>query len=134
MSSTGERRIVEAEQFVVRDKNNVIRATLGCQNAWESPMLNLYDEKGIQRMCIELIDGYPAMRFMMASGNPLFSFGKTRNGSPIIGVGRNDATPAVLIIAEEGKDVKIGVCRSDGEPVWLKISDIPSDDDPPNEW
>jgi hypothetical protein len=31
--------------------------------------------------------------------------------------------PTLRIITEDGKDVQVALCRSDGEPAWVHIGD-----------
>ena len=47
MSSEEEPRIIEAQQFIVRDEAGKIRATLGALNSLGEPTLSLHDREGI---------------------------------------------------------------------------------------
>ena len=60
---------------------------------------------------------------MRQDGNPLLSFKQLDDGSTILGLSRNNRMPALRIIVEDGKDIQVGLCRSDGEPVWVHIGD-----------
>jgi hypothetical protein len=119
-------KVIEAQEFVVRDKSGVMRAILSATSG--NPNLLLNDRKGIPRISIELQDNdLPCIALMRQDGNPLLSFKQLPDGSTILGVSRNDKTPALLVITEDGKDVQVGLCRSDGEPVWLDIGDGEAD-------
>jgi len=124
MSDVEKPDVIEAQQFLVRDKKGTIRASFGVLNSWSETILSLNDETGTPRVYMEIVDGFPTFRFMRPDGNPLFSFGKTENGSPILAVSRNDATPALIVIAKEGSDVMVGICRRDGEPIWLDLDSL----------
>jgi hypothetical protein len=126
MSSQEQPRTIEAQQFIVRDDAGKIRATLGVLNSWGGACLSLHDKQGVPRIYVEIIDDHPTLRFMRPEGDPLFFFGRREDASPVLGLARNDATPALLIAAAEGKDVQVAVCRADGEHVWLNIDDLVS--------
>ena len=114
-------KVVEAEQFVLRDEHGVVRAWLGLSSV--GPALQLCDRKGVPRNSIDLQNDKPCIGVMRQDGNPLLSFKQLDDGSTILGLSRNNRTPALLIIGEDGKDVQVALCRSDGEPVWVHIGD-----------
>jgi hypothetical protein len=116
-------KVIEAQEFVVRDENGVVRARLGVTSHWKEPVFMLNDKKGIPRIYIEMVDDFPCLRFMQENGQPLFSFGRIDGKSPTLGLSRNDRTPALLVIAEEGKDVQVGLCKKGGDPVWVRLDD-----------
>jgi hypothetical protein len=116
----GSKRI-EAQEFVVRDENGVIRVHLGMTSV--GPALLLCDRKSVPRISIELQNDYPCIGVMRQDGNPLLSFKQLDDGSMILGLSRNNKMPALHIVVKDGKDVQVGLCRSDGEPVWLDIGD-----------
>jgi hypothetical protein len=116
-------KCVEAQEFVVRDRNGIVRARLGVTSSYEEPYLLLCNRKGVPLITLELQNDKPCMGFMRPDGNPLFSFKQLDDGSTILGLSRNDKTPALLVITEDGKDVHVGLCRSDGEPQWVRVPD-----------
>jgi hypothetical protein len=116
-------KCIEAQEFVIRDKNGVVRARLGVTSSWEEPYLLLCNRKGVPLISIELQNDKPCMGFMRPDGNPLFSFKQLDDGSTILGLSRNNKMPALRIVVEDGKDVQVELCRCDGEPVRVHFGD-----------
>ena len=110
-------KCIEAQEFVVRDEHGVIRMYLSATSG--EPVLHLCDRKGVPCVCLEMQNDRPCLGMQQQDGNPLFSFKQLTDGSTILGLSRNNKMPALLVITEDGKDVKVGLCRSDGEPVWV---------------
>ena len=121
MKMTDVPKIVEAEEFALRDEHGVVRAWLGLTSV--GPALLLCDRKSIPLISIELQNDRPCIGATCQDGNPLLSFKQLDDGSTILGLSRNNKMPALHIIVEDGQDVMVGLCRSDGEPVWLDIGD-----------
>lgn len=121
MSSPREPKIVEAQQFVVRDENGKIRASLGVVNSQGTPFLTMNDENGVPRVDIEVqAGGYPSFSFSQQDGNPYFVVRRTNSGTTILTLSRGDATPGLIVIVPDAGDVKVGLAKSDGEEVWLQ--------------
>ena len=114
-------KVIEAEEFVVRDEHGVIRAHLGATSVGVA--LLLCDSKSVPRISVELQNDRPCIGVMRQDGNPLLAFKQLDDGSTILGLSRNNRMPALRIIVEDGKDIQVGLCRSDGEPVWVRIGD-----------
>jgi hypothetical protein len=54
MSGPQDPKTIEAQQFIVRDGNGKVRATLGAVNAFGKTVLSLHDEEGVPRTYLEL--------------------------------------------------------------------------------
>jgi hypothetical protein len=121
MSGPQEPKTIEAEQFIVRDGNGKVRATLGTANSLSKPVLSLHDEEGVPRTYLELeAGGYPCLSFLRTDGNPWFIVRRTNNGRTLLRLTRDNATPGLTIIVPDDGDVKVGLGRSDGEEVRLQ--------------
>jgi hypothetical protein len=121
MSDPQEPKVVEAQEFIVRDKNGYIRATLGAENASGETVLSLHDDKGIPRIYLELEGGgYPSLSFLREDGNPWFVVRRTNNGTTVLTLTRDNARPGLIVIVPDDGDAKVGLGKSDGEEVWLQ--------------
>jgi hypothetical protein len=121
MSGPQEPKTIEAQQFIVRDGNGKVRATLGAVNAWSKTVLSLHDEEGVPRTYLELeAGGYPSLSFLRADGNPWFIVRRTNNGRTVLKLTRDNARPGLTIVVPDDGDVKVGLGKSNGEEVMLQ--------------
>jgi hypothetical protein len=128
MTSPPQPKIVEAQQFIVRDENGKIRATLGAVNSKDSALLALHDEAGVARVDLEVLpDGYPSFSFSRGDGNPWFVLRRTNSQTTVLALNRGDATHGVVVIVPDVGDIKIGLTRGDGEETWLQGGIEPGD-------
>ena len=78
MASSGGKRIVEADEFVLKDSTGRVRARLGM--AEEGPALNLYDENGQPTAMLGSPPGGPGLVLLDAQGKPRASVAVMADG------------------------------------------------------
>jgi hypothetical protein len=66
MASSSEKRIVEADEFVLKDALGRVRAKLAMGE--EGPALNLYDDSGQPRVTVGVATSGPALALYDANG------------------------------------------------------------------
>lgn len=75
-------RTVEAEQFVVKDPQGLVRATLGFLRG--APLLNLYDKAGVVRESLMVgANGVPGLSLFDAAGNQTANLAGLEEGASL---------------------------------------------------
>ncbi|MFI5342135.1 MAG: hypothetical protein ACHQ7N_20145 [Candidatus Methylomirabilales bacterium] len=130
-------RIVEAEEFVLRDAAGKVRAMLGATKDWEG--LNLYDENDRVRVRLDLRKDGPGLTLYEENGKVRADLGAIKagprlilydeNGKPRAGLSVGLLGPGVYLAAEDGvprvwlaawKNIRPGLVLLDenGKTIW----------------
>jgi hypothetical protein len=114
--------VVEAEQFVLRDRAGRARAILSVEG--ESPAFQLLDAEGLPRIMI-LVDpcGRALIRLENAGGA---SVGMSVDGSGSVGLSlsRQGGMPSFQIGCSQGEELTLVVYDREGRPVWQSFAPV----------
>jgi hypothetical protein len=99
-----DEKVVEAERFIVRDKDGKVRLWMG-MNPSGTPSLTLFDKDQKSRLMMILApDGKPEIVLRDESGRGGVGIGSTRDGAMVLSISDKDGRAYVsLSLAPDGK-------------------------------